>query len=238
MELSITLALALGLLVLGLWLPRQSRKRHREVISAMESATLRRSLDLLQALQRHRGLGAQLDDTSRELRHEQARMLDQLWLDWPDDSLQLPPLHQDWPQLRRKPADFSAHCRMIEGLLAVIEQLEDRLCLREYLGLRGLGQACRALEDLARLRGLSIRAANYPRCPVGLKMQIRFLCQRLHSPDNGEPLQNLLARLEHELIDTAQISLTPHDCFALFTPLIDEHLQVLRHTLSQAIAND
>ncbi|MEX6501037.1 hypothetical protein [Pseudomonas zhanjiangensis] len=229
MELSITLALALGLLLLGQWLNRLAARRHRVALNKLQSATLQRSLELLQALQKHRGLGAQKDIASVSQRNALARRLDQLWLNWPGASLQVAPLQRDWPQLRRNPADFEAHCRMIEALLTVIEQLAERLDLHRL----ELAPACRHLEDLARLRGLAMRAANYRRCPAGLELQIRLLCQRLAEPAAEEPLHGMLRQLEQQLAATAQTRLTPGACFALLTPLIDERLQGLRRALAR-----
>ncbi len=226
MELSIALALALALFLLGQWLTQRATRRHRQSLSHLQHTTLRRAVELLQALQKHRGLGAQRDLANVSQRNGLARELDQLWLNWPGASLQLAPLQQDWPQLRRNPADFAAHCSLIEGLLTVIEQLEGRLCLS------GLGQACRSLEDLARLRGLAVRAANYTRCPAGLQMQMRDLCQRFSDPPGTAPLRSLLKRLQSELIEAPQAGLTPSDCFALLTPLIDARMEDLRLSLS------
>ena len=171
MELSIAIALALALYLLGQWLHRRASQRHCQHLGALQSTTLQRALELLQHLQKHRGLGAQQDIVSVSQRNAIARQLDQLWLNWPGPSLQLAPLQEDWPRLRRNPADFAAHCQLIEGLLKVIEQLEERLCLAATSELGGLGQACRVLEDLARLRGLAVRATNYKHCPAGLQQQ-------------------------------------------------------------------
>jgi hypothetical protein len=239
MELAIALALALALLLLGQWLTRRATRRHRQALSQLQHSTLQRAVALLQTLQKHRGLGAQQDLANVSQRNGLARELDQLWLNWPGASLQLAPLQQDWPQLRRNPADFAAHCGMIEGLLTVIEQLEDRLCLSGQPALRGLGQACRSLEDLARLRGLAVRAANYTRCPAGLQMQMqmRELYRSCTGPLTTEPLQPLLQRLQMELIDAPQAALTPSDCFALLTPLIDARMQNLRLSLTSAAEN-
>lgn len=238
MELNITLAFALGVTILGLWVLYRSRRRHHQAISALESATLSLSLDLLQALQRHRGLGAQQDAWSCERRAELAEQLNRLWQEWPAEPLHLPPLQLDWPLLLRKPADFSAHCRLIDNLIGIIERLEDHLTQGGHRRLRGFGQSCRALEDLARLRGLATRAANYAHCPVGLKMQIRFLCQRLRQPGTSESQLALMDHLEQALIDTPRITLTPQHCFSLVTPLIDKRLHELRHVLSQAVNSD
>lgn len=231
MELFIALSLGVGLLVLGHWLSKRAERRHHRTSSRRQTRTLQRCLELLKALQKHRGLGAQQDIASVKQRNALARQLDRLWLNWPGASLQLPPLQRHWPQLRRKPADFDAHCQLIEALLEVIELLEDRLFEQGRAAIRGLGEACRALEDLARLRGLAVRAANYERCPPGLQMQMRFLCQRLSEQDGDAPLQALLERLQQELIDSPRVHLTPGECFALLTPLIEQRLQGIRLNL-------
>ena len=236
MELSIALALAAGLFLLGQWLSQRATQRHRQALGQLQSTTLLRTLELLQALQNHPGRGAQQDIVSVSQRNALARQLDQLWLNWPGPSLQLAPLQQDWPQLRRNPADFEAHSRMIEALLTVIEQLEERLCLHDSAALHGLGPAFRHLEDLARLRGLAMRAANYSHCPAALQVQMRELCQQLDDPAHTEPLHSLLQRLQRELIDASQTRLAPSDYFALLTPLIDARLSDLRHALENRIA--
>ncbi|MFI8607589.1 hypothetical protein ACIGFL_04470 [Pseudomonas sp. NPDC077649] len=232
LELSIALALGAVLLTLGHWLSQRAERRHHLALGQLESQTLQRCLELLQALQKHRGLGAQKDIASVSQRNALARQLDALWLNWPGASLQLPALQQHWPQLRRKPADFEAHSKLIEALLEAIELLEDRLYQHEHPAIRGLGEACRALEDLARLRGLAVRAANYSRCPPGLQMQMRFLCERLDEQGQDQPLHALLERLRHELIDAPQVRLAPADCFALLTPLIEQRLQGIRLNLA------
>nr|WP_298142370.1 hypothetical protein [uncultured Pseudomonas sp.] len=225
MELGIALALALGLFILGQWLTRRAARQHQNTLDHLQYTTLQRSLELLPAVQMHRDLGAQQDIGSVSQRNALARKLDKLWLNWPGESLQLAPLHKDWPQLRRKPADFEAHCQMIEALLIVIEQLEDHLCLTTWPQLQGLAIACHSLEDLARLRGLALRATNYRRCPAGLKMQMQLLCQRLQRLVTSLPIGDLLLRLQEDLIDAPQARITAQDCVALFGPLLDAQIE-------------
>lgn len=232
LQLLIALSLAVALLTLGQYLSQRAERRHGLALGKLQSRTLQRCLELLQALQKHRGLGAQQDIASVSQRNALARQLDELWLNWPGASLHLPALQQHWPLLRRKPADFEAHSRLIDALLEVIEQLEDRLYQQRHPAIRGLGEACRALEDLARLRGLAVRAANYSRCPPGLQTQMRSLCARLDERELDQPLQPLLERLRQELIDAPQVRLAPADCFALLTPLIEQRLQGIRLTLA------
>ena len=59
-------------------------------------------------------------------------------------------------------------------------------------------------------------------------MQLRFLCERLLSQKQAPPLQALIERLQTELIESSQVQLSPDDCFALLTPLIEQRLQGIR----------
>ncbi|WP_394238557.1 hypothetical protein [Pseudomonas anguilliseptica] len=236
MVLSIALALALALLLAGHFLSQLAGKRHQQHLNELQAELLQRAIELLQTLQKHRGLGAQQDLLSTSQRNVLARQLDQLWLNWPGPSLQLAPLQQDWPRLRRNPADFAAHCQVIDGLLEVIATLESRLHQAGNSQIEGIAQACHGLENLARLRGLSVRAANYSQSPPSLKQQIQQLCLQLEQSPVGASLQQVLQRLEHELIDSREVRLAPHECFALLTPLIDEYVQQLRAPLQAAFA--
>ena len=227
LELLFALGLGAALLVLGQLLTRRASQLHRATLDELEGQCLQRSLELLRALQKHRGLGAQHDVVSVSQRNALARQLDQLWLNWPGESLELAPLHQQWPSLRMKPADFDAHSRVIGELLQVIDQLENRLAVREHGSIRGLAQACRNLEDLARLRGLAVRAANYAKCPPVLQEQMRTLCQQIAASDGDQQLQTLLAQLSSELIEAQATRIGPAACFALLTPEIEQRLQSL-----------
>lgn len=93
---------------------------------------------------------------------------------------------------------------------------------------RGLGEACRAQEYLARLRGLAVRAAYHGRCPSGLRMQLEFLCTHLHAEADEPELPALIGRLREQLIDSPNVRITPSECFALLTPLIERRLQNIR----------
>lgn len=221
-EFVFALGLGLALLVLGQLLTRHAARMHRATLEQLQAQCLQRSLELLRALQKHRGLGAQQELPAVSQRNALARQLDQLWLNWPGESLDLPPLHCEWPLLRMKPADFDSHSRVIEALLDVIETLGERLAVP------GLAGTCRHLEDLARLRGLAVRAANYGQCPPVLQQQMRVLCARLAEHDTDEQLSDLLAQLRSELIEARQPRLAPADCFALLTPPIERLLHSTR----------
>ena len=57
MEVSIALILAAGLVLLGNHLSRIAAERHRKRLSATDVQALQHSLEVLQFVQKHRGLG-------------------------------------------------------------------------------------------------------------------------------------------------------------------------------------
>jgi hypothetical protein len=221
----------LALLAANSWmlLARRRRQRARE---RLYNNSLQLALELLQNLQKHRGLGPLKDAQSQDQRAAIARQLDRLWQGWPSAAQRLPDLGTSWPALRAQPADFNGHCQLIEQLLEAIQLLELRLGEHHAQATAGISEACRSLEDLGRLRAFSVRAANHPRCPLELQIQMRYLCQRLAGPSCEQQIRTVIERLDRELIGAAQIRLAPMDCFALLTPIIDERLQGLRASLA------
>lgn len=225
---SLSTAMILALLgALSTHLRQQAQQRQNQAWKQ----GLQTSLELLQRLQKHRGLGAQTEPQALVQRQQLVRELEQFWRQCPQDDSGLAELDGQWRQLRQQPDDFDGHCRLIEHLLNAAEHLELRLA-RQLPAVSGLVQACRELEDLARLRGLAVRGARHARCPLQLQVQMRYLCQRLAPPGGSSPLRGLLQRLQRELIDAPQVQLQPADCFALLTPLIDERLGHLQRQLA------
>ena len=124
----------------------------------------------------------------------------------------------DWAQLRDTPADFDGHSRLIDSLIAAIDEREP------------LGQACRTLEDVARLRGLCVLASNQGGCTPGLQARLMSLCRRLGGDPDVE-LKRLIGKLERGVIHAQQPRLSPPQCFALITPLIDARLRSIQQRL-------
>lgn len=230
MEVSIALTLAACLVLFGNYLSRIAADRHRKHLSASDVKALLQTMDIFQLLQKHRGLGGQRDAAAAAQQHEIATRLDRLWQVRKAENR--PAMRALWQQIRQHPTEFEPHCILIEQLLDSIHVLELRLA---YLGNRqvaGLCEACRALEDLGRLRGLAVRAANFERCPLEMQIQMRDLCQRLADPLGGQTLSELIDHLERNLIDAPRISLAPTECYALITPVIDDRLQGIRHSIA------
>lgn len=230
MEVSIALTLAACLVLLGNHLSRVAAERHRKRLSATDVQALQHSLEILQFVQKHRGLGGQPDAAAAQ-RLEVASHIDRLWQEWKGDENR-PAMRALWQQIRQNPADFEPHCILIEQLLESIHVLELRLVFQGNRQVSGLCEACRALEDLGRLRGLAVRAANFEKCPLDMQIQMRYLCLRLTDPISGDSLHNLIEHLECNLIDAPRVSLAPAECYALITPIIDERLQGIRHSIA------
>lgn len=231
MEVSIALTLAACLVLLGNHLSRIAAERHRKRISAKDIQALQLALEVLQFVQKHRGLGGQRDTAAAAQRQEVAGRIDRLWQDWKGEENR-PAMRALWQQIRQSPAEFEPHCILIEQVLESIHVLELRLAYQGNPQVTGLCEACRALEDLGRLRGLAVRAANFDTCPLDMQVQMRYLCQRLSDPIGGKTLSNLIDHLQRNLIDAPRVSLAPAECYALITPIIDERLQGIRHSIA------
>ena len=231
MEVLIALTLAACLVLLGNHLSRVAAERHRKRLSATDVQALQHSLEVLQFVQKHRGLGGQPDAAAAAQRLEVASHIDRLWQEWKGEENR-PAMRALWQKIRQNPADFEPHCILIEQLLESIHVLELRLVFQGNPQVSGLCEACRALEDLGRLRGLAVRAANFEKCPLDMQIQMRYLCLRLTDPISGDSLHNLIEHLECNLIDAPRVSLAPAECYALITPIIDERMQSIRHSIA------
>ncbi|MDY7565493.1 hypothetical protein QN400_11515 [Pseudomonas sp. RTC3] len=185
---------------------------------------LLQGIDLLQGLQQHRGLGGQTTSEARQRCQTLGASLDHRWKEWPYAEQR-----QNWQALRRAPADFDGHCRLLQDLLATIQHLELHRCALN-LQPPSIAERCWELEDLGRLRGLSVRAAAHRTCPLEMLIQLQYLHERLlrHAPRS---LHSALDQLQHCLIDTRIVSIAPAECYALLTPLLDERLDAIRRDL-------
>lgn len=218
-------------LLLGAGLFRwRKRGRAQQRRQALQQGLLL-CLELLQRIQKHRGLGGQNGAPARQQCQALAAEIDDLWRGAPAD-LALDGLRQRWLPLRQQAGDFDGHCQLIEQLLEYTQLLELRLC-----GLHaepaGIARDCRELEELARLRGLAVRGAGAPRCPLPLQVQLRYLSQRLQPRAARQSgLTRALDSLQRQLIDPPRVLIAPAECFGLLTPLIDEQLGQLRQRLT------
>lgn len=198
------------------------------------------TLALIQLLQKHRGLGAQQSGVAVAQRTQIAREIDHHWRGSASHLSDLDYLQAQWTRLKNAPSDFEGHSRIIKDLLGFIEVLALRVngsVLEQRLA---FAERCRALEDLAKLRGLSARAANYPQCPIELKVTLKYLCTNLQSSglqQNSNALRTALNEINQNMLDAHHTTISAARCFEILSPIIDEAINQLRqstNTLNQS----
>jgi len=205
-------------------------------------AQLEYCVTLIQNMQKHRGLGGQSAQAAVRQREQLAFQLDRQWQDWtqifadPSSPARetVPEWILSWAQLRQNPADFDGHCALIDRLLttlALVERIQPertQVVCRPSAAL-GLAERCRDVEDLARLRGLAVRAAGHTRCPIELEVPLRYLWQRVSLASWQDSAITLALReIQQQLLDATKTAIAPARCFELLTPSIDRALDELR----------
>ncbi|MFC4862044.1 MULTISPECIES: hypothetical protein [unclassified Pseudomonas] len=220
--LAVLTALAASCMAL-LWANRRRQYRQQEELRTM----LQLGLVLMQGVQRHRALGAQSSGEALHHRQKLAAELEQSWLAWTASGH-----YRTWQGLLRTPEDFDGHCRLLEQLLAHIQHLDLQRC--HLLALTPeVAERCWQVEELGRLRGLSIRAAAQEHCPLELRIQLQYLHDRLLK-NADVPLRAALGRLSTELMGVQRTALQPTDLYALLTPLIDARIDAIQSGIRPA----
>ena len=229
MTITATLAIACALLLLGRYLNGMASAQHSRRVASLRLLAVQEDLEILRLLQQHRGLGALSDVAAVTLRSALAANLTQRL----QQRAALPDAYsisEAWLALRETPTDFESHSVLIE---TVIDSLAQRVSLN-HEGAR-IAQACRELEDVARLRGLCVIASLQGGCTPALQGRLEGLCRRIGSGVDME-LKRLVGKLERSVVHSAQPRLSPPECFALVTPLIDARLQRIQQRLQHRAA--
>lgn len=198
--------------------------------------SLERVFTLLQLMQKHRGLGAQQGGHTVLQREQIAYELDRQWANWSQQFPHTKNLESNWIDLKASPADFTGHCQLIDQLLGIIAVLERRIAALQQHNAEAVADRCRGLEDLARLRGLSSRAANESHCPIELEVPLRYLCRRLSQTEfsrSDAAVKSAISEISQRLLDAQYVSITAARCFELLTPIIDAALNDVRGTVQQ-----
>lgn len=219
-----TLAILIALAIPGITLLRAGQQRQQRQVREL-TAKLLLGLELMQGVQRHRALGTQSGSEAICNRQMLEGQLERAWDAWADSGSLA-----TWRGLLRAPEDFDGHCHLLEALLDHIQYLELQRC---HLLKRTPELADRSwkVEDLGRLRGLSIRAASHPRCPLELQVQLLYLRDRL-LVDADESLRGALAQVTDKLLNGQRTTIQPAELYSLLTPLIDKRIQAIRSAVT------
>ena len=225
------------LVTCALLLQWRAGRQSQSFVSA-RNAQLEYCVTLIQNVQKHRGLGGQSAQPAVRQREQLAFQLDRQWQGWTqifsDHALlkreSTPEWLLSWPQLRQTPADFDGHCALIDRLLTILALVErTQFHTSRHPTALKLAERCRDVEDLARLRGLAVRAAAHARCPIELEVPLRYLWQRVNLASWQDSAITLALReIQQQLLDATKTSIAPARCFELLTPSIDRALDELR----------
>lgn len=199
------------------------------------------TLALIQLLQKHRGLGAQQSGIAVAQRAQIAREIDHRWRECSAHINNVNYLQEEWTRLKSGHADFEGHSRIIKDLLGFIEILALRVNGPALDMRMAFAERCRALEDLAKLRGLSARAANYPQCPIELRVTLKYLCKNLQNSElkcNDAALRSALNEINQQMLDAPRTTISSARCFEILTPIIDGALDELRKSIDSLKHSD
>jgi len=248
MTILIALATLLALLGLGLALDWRAQS-HRRRQAAQIAAGIEQLVMLVQGVQKHRGLGAQKTQDAAwqcellggQLERQWAVVLERLHAESSAGAEMAQQLRGAWNHVRAARQDFTAHCQLIDRLLAMMSLRERQwLDLQRKTGpekaVQVIAPRCRAIEDLGRLRGLSAHAANHTHCPIEFAVPLRYLCQRIADGElqaQDSAIRLALHEIENKLLQSARVELTPARCFELLTPSIDRALDALRQSFAK-----
>lgn len=244
------------------YLLHSARQQASQRTIANMTVQMERTLNLIQQVQKHRGLGVQQTAAAQRQREQVVTHVERSWVELVQGVAGLPwaqaathEARQRWELLRSQPSDFDGHCRLLDQLLTMLALLERRaqastIAVKVAVKVAVKSAAdltvttrCRDVEDLARLRGLAARAAGHARCPIQLEVPLRFLCQRVAAVDRQLPdaaVGLALREVQQKLLDSVRVEITAARCFELLTPSIDRRLDELRqsfHTSDARVIN-
>lgn len=244
------------------YLLHSARQQASQRTIANMTVQMERTLNLIQQVQKHRGLGVQQTAAAQRQREQVVTHVERSWVELVQGVAGLPwaqaathEARQRWELLRSQPSDFDGHCRLLDQLLTMLALLERRaqastIAVKVAVKVAVKSAAdltvttrCRDVEDLARLRGLAARAAGHARCPIQLEVPLRFLCQRVAAVDRQLPdaaVGLALREVQQKLLDSVRVEITAARCFELLTPSIDRRLDELRqsfHTSDARVMN-
>ena len=246
----IELGIALGLLLLiacsSLYNRRKLRGK-RQSKAAKGIQQLSSVMDLIQRLQRHRGLCANLSDSNQAEQQQLSLEVDNLWAPLLDEHYggnkkRVQIQHINWQKIQSSPVNsFMPHCELIEKLLHELTVIADGCSLTATNNghdnqdlWKNLLKRPHYAESLARIRGLGNKAASLGHCPAAIRVQLQYLLLQMKENPVGDLKQNQIEELvREEILEPTQITIEPRVYFSRLTQAIDEQIQQTLSHLQQ-----
>ena len=246
LELALIMALTLCIMLVSFY-SRAKLKRKRRQKTLRGIAELSKVLDLIQRLQRHRGLCANLTGDNLIQQKQLSIEIDQIWLSLLDKSYggnqkRIHIQHKNWLNLQANPKDsFMPHCELIEKLLHELTVIADVCSLTASNNAydcddlwRNLLKRPQFAETLGRLRALGNKASSLKHCPADVKVQLQYQLANLRShelyDDDAKQIEQLVVQ---EVLAPEVIQIEPRVYFNRVTQAIDQQIQRTREHLQQ-----
>ena len=220
---------------------RRAFKRQRGI------AQLSQILELIQRIQRHRGLCANLQGDNLADQRRLNREISQLWSpllspDYDGNKNRIKFQQESWQQISDSPENsFMPHCLLIEKLLYELTIIADTCSLTAVDPKQdnqdiwqNVLQRPHFAESLGRLRALGNKAASLGECPADVRVQLLYQLQNLEKDPLEQSNTGPIIRLIHdEILAPEKIEIAPQAYFTRLTQAIDEQLQITREHLNQ-----
>jgi len=219
---------------------RRAAKRQRGINQ------LSQILELMQKMQRHRGLCANLQQNQSE-QHRLSQEIDALWSpllksDYSGNPTHIRLQHINWQKISASPDNsFMPHCQLIEKLLHELTVIADTCSLtaqetnhdNQNLWHNVLKRPQFA-ESLGRLRALGNKAASLGQCPADVRVQLLYQLQNLESTQLDRcNTRQIVTLINNEILTPEKIQIEPRIYFDQLTLAIDEQLAITREHLNQ-----
>lgn len=242
------IVLALVTLIAGCSLYNRKKLRRRRQQKAQRGIDqLSALLDLIQQLQRHRGMCANLTDSNRNEQQQLSHQIENFWAPLNEESYggnkkRISLQYDEWQKIKGTPENsFMAHCELIEKLLHELTVIADGCSLTATNNGHNNQDLWQNLllrpqyaESLARVRGLGNKAASLGHCPAAVRVQLQYLLLQMDENPVGSLQQKQIAELvREEILEPSNIQIEPRVYFARLTQAIDEQIQQTLNHLHQ-----
>lgn len=226
---------------------RHKLKTRRFEKAQRGKAQLTDVLNLIQRIQRHRGLCANLNDSNRAEQQQLSNEINQYWQpllakSYGGNIKRVNAQHQNWRVIESNPANsFMAHCDLIEKLLHELTVIADTCSLTANNNLHDTDELWRNLlqrphfaETLGRLRALGTKAASAGFCTADVRVQLQYQLQNLEKEQiDRKDSTSIVTMVNDEILTPDQIVIDSRVYFNNLTRAIDGQIQITQEYLEQ-----
>ena len=245
-EIGIIVALIVAILIASYFsrtkLREQRQKKARKGIKELSSL-----LDLIQRLQRHRGICANLSLNNQADQQALSDDIEKIWQkllvnDYGGNVKRIRVQNQNWTAIAASPANsFMPHCDLIEKLLHELTVIADICSLTASNNKHDNADLWRNIlkrpqfaETLGKLRALGNKAASQKRCSAEVRIQLQYQLLNLRSNSLFDSnTKSIVDLVTNEILSPEVIQIEPRVYFNLLTQAIDQQIELTRNHLDR-----